>query len=392
MLDTLQVPRTEFDPFTRETIPDSTRLLTQLLAPQPFVYLERYGVYATGRHEIGQKMLRDWKSFTSTVKAWGPREHIPLVLVAEDPPLHTGSRNAMMEFFAPLALATYKETFEAYAERISDELIAKGVVDGTEDVGASFVLQAFPDILGMQPLNRERLLAFGDLAFNSTVPVNEIYHECKARSGDVLEWFSAQFEREAVVPGKLADRIYGLGDRGLVPPDVAAQLVRAVFSAGFDTTVLSIGTGLKLLAENPDQWDLLRADPTLIKNAFEETIRFDPPSRVLGRGVNEDMEFFGLDLKAGDRVAVFLNAAGRDPAKWDNPDRFDITRKGIAGHMSFGIGIHACLGQALARLEFGAIVGALARKVRRLELAGEPVRKINNRACGWDHVPLRLVV
>lgn len=385
------IPRSPVDPFTPQTIRDSTRLMGELRETAPWVYLEKYGVHATGRHDLGAKMLRDWKSFTSTIKAWGPREHIPLVLVSEDPPDHTASRNALMKFFSPVALKRYKDTFDSYADKISDELIEKREIDGTEDVGAGFVLRAFPDILGMQPMDRQRLLTFGDLAFNSVIPVNDIYIDCKNRSGDILSWFKAQFERSNLEPGKMAEEIYRLGDTGEVPPELAALLVRAVFSAGFDTTVLAIGSGMKSLAENPGEWDKLRANPDLVKGAFEETIRLDPPSRVLGRGATRDMEFEGLSLKAGDRVACFLNAAGHDPRKWDDPDRFAIDRKGNSGHLSFGHGIHSCLGQVLARLEFSAIVGALARKVRRIELAGTPERKINNQACGWKTVPIRLI-
>lgn len=387
----LNIPKTSIDPFDRDVILDSTRIMGELREEAPWVYLEKYGVYSTGRHDLGAKFLRDWKSFTSTIKAWGPREHIPLILVSEDPPDHTKSRNALMKFFSPVALKQYQEVFEAYAEKISDELIDKREVDGTEDVGAGFVLRAFPDILGMQEMKREKLLVFGDLAFNSVVPVNDIYLECKEKSGDILSWFDAQFDRKNLQPGKMAEEIYRLGDTGEVDPDTAALLVRAVFSAGFDTTVLSIGSGMKLLADNPSEWKKLHDNPSLIKNAFEETIRFEPPSRVLGRGATRDMEFEGLSLRKGDRVACFLNAAGHDPRKWENPDAFNIDRKGASGHLSFGFGIHACLGQVLARLEFQAIVGALARKVQRLEYIGEPERKVNNQACGWSKVPLRLI-
>lgn len=385
------IPKTDLDPFDPAVILDSTRIMGELREQAPWVYLEKYGVYATGRHELGQKMLRDWKSFTSTIKAWGPREHIPLILVAQDPPDHTRSRNALMQFFSPVAVKRYQDVFESYAEVFADELVAKGEIDGTEDVGAGFVLGAFPDILGMQQLDRQRLLVFGDLAFNSVVPVNKLYQDCKAASGDILQWFEAQFERANLVPGKLADQIYQLGDDGVVPTEDAALLVRAVFSAGFDTTVLAIGTGIKLLSENPNEWDKLRADPTLVKSAFEETIRYDAPSRVLGRGATREMEFEGLSLRLGDRVACFLNAAGHDPRKWTDPDRYLVDRPGASGHLSFGHGIHSCLDQALARLEFQAIVGALARRVRRIEPVAPAQRKINNQACGWSKVPVRLI-
>ncbi|PZQ46032.1 MAG: cytochrome P450 [Rhodovulum sulfidophilum] len=385
------IPVTAIDPFDPAVLADSIRVMGELREQAPWVYLEKYGVYATGRHEPGAKMLRDWKSFTSTVKAWGPREHIPSILVAEDPPDHTRHRNALMKFFSNVALKRYQDTFEAYAETFADELVAKGEIDGTEDIGAGFVLRAFPDILGMQSLDRGKLLEFGDLMFNSVAPGSKIYLESKDKTEHLWGWFQAQFHRENLEPGKLADEIYQLGDNGEVDEPTAGQLVRTVFSAGFDTTVLAIGTGVKLLSENPEEWEKLRADPSLLKSAFEETIRYDAPSRVLGRGVTRDIEFEGLTLKDGDKVACFLNAAGHDPRKWEAPDAFIVGRPGASGHLSFGYGIHSCLGQALARLEYQAIIGALARRVKRIEPTGPAVRKINNQACGWAKVPVRLI-
>ena len=264
-------------------------------------------------------------------------------------------------------------------------------MDGFSDIAASYVLKVFPDVLGLRTVERRRLLDFGDLAFNSTMPMNDLYKECKARSGDVLEWFNQQCIRAAITTDGIASEIYALGDKGEVSADTAYLLVRGVFTGGFDTTVLSIASGLKAFADHPEQWDKLRADPDLMRPAFEEVIRMDPPSRFLGRGVTTDTELAGVALKAGDRIACFLGAAGRDSRKWERHDAFDIARKGVMGHTSFGFGLHSCLGQAVARMEFKAIISALAKRVRRIELVDEPVRNINNQASGWKSLPLRLV-
>lgn len=296
-----------------------------------------------------------------------------------------------MKLFTPVALSKYQDYFDKCAEILVDDLVRREYVDGFSDVAASYVLKVFPDVLGLKTVERRRLLDFGDLAFNSTMPVNDLYKECKARSGDVLEWFNQQCKREAITTDGIAAEIYALGDNGEVSADTAYLLVRGVFTGGFDTTVLSIASGLKAFADNPDQWQKVRAEPELIRSAFEEVIRLDPPSRFLGRGVTTDTELAGIQLKAGDRIACFLGAAGRDPMKWDRHDQFDITRKGVMGHTSFGFGLHSCLGQAVARMEFKAIMLALAKRVECIELVGQPVRNINNQASGWKSLPLRLV-
>lgn len=387
----LDVPRINIDPFTYETIPNNLEIMREALAQAPVCWLEPYGVYVTGRHQHAQTMFRKWEAFTSTVKAFGEREFIRKTLVQEDPPDHARIRLPMMSLFSPLALKPYDDYFREQAEIMADEMVAQGELDGVADIAARFVLKVFPDILGVIDMDRPKLLPWADLAFNSNVPGNQIFLDCKARSGDVLEWFAHQMRRENFRPDSMGGTIFGMGDAGTVSPEDAATMVFIVFSAGFDTTILSIGSGLKLLAENPDQWDRLREDPGLVRTAFEETIRMEPPARTVGRGVMQDNDLLGVPLKAGDKIASFLNVAGRDPATWDDPDSFRVDRKKVLGHLAFGAGVHACAGQALARMEYSAIIGALAKRVKRIEMTGPAERKINNNASGFARVPLRLI-
>ncbi|GAC03760.1 cytochrome P450 [Paraglaciecola chathamensis] len=389
-MTTTYIPRLDFDPFSVETISAGPTAFDEMREIAPIVWLNKYEVYATCRHELAQKVLRDWKTFTSTVKAFGEREHIPNILVQEDPPEHSAHRHPIMKFFTRVGLNSYKEFFETNADSLVDSLIGTIDVDGFEDVASAYILKVFPDILGMKEMDRGRLLMFGDLAFNSTMPANDLYKDCKAKSGDILEWFDRQCLREAVTSEGLAEEIYKLGDSGEVSLNSAQLLVRAIFSGGFDTTVLSITSALKLFAENPEQWDLVRTDPSLISNAFEEVLRLEPPSRFLGRGVNAHTELAGVSMQKGDKFATFLGGLGRDPRKWDNPNHFDVRREKVIAHMSFGHGMHSCLGQGLARIEFVSIFAALAKKVKRIEITGKYSRNINNQANGFNVLPIRL--
>lgn len=384
------VPITHIDPFEVEVIKNSNAIMGRELSPAPILWLEKYGTYITGRYDVTQALLKDWRSFTSTVKAFGNREYIRTLMVQEDPPDHSDHRKEMMKLFSPVALREYEAYFNQQAEIMADEIVARGEVDGIADIASRFVLKVFPDILGVVDMDRQMLLPWAELAFNSTVPGSPLYKENLERAGHTIQWFEEQMRRENVTPDGMAGQIYRLGDEGRLTPEEAAIMVIVVFSAGFDTSILAIGNGLKYLADNPDQWQMMRDNPKLVRTAFEETIRMDPPSRLLGRGVSEDMEFFGVDLRKGDRIATVLGVANRDPAAWEDPDRFMVDRKRVLGHTSFGMGIHACAGQALARMEFAAIVGALVRRVERIELTGACTRKVNNQASGWDNVPLRL--
>lgn len=381
----------DLDPFSRESLRETYRCTGEIREQAPVVFLRKYGVYATGRHKLAQSILMNWKLYSSTVKAFGPRPYINPILVAQDPPEHTHARGAMMKLLAPSALEKLRPDFETEAELLVDRLLSEDkVVNAHEHIGAAFVLKVLPDLLGVIPEGRENLLRFGDIAFNSTVPVNEIYQESLQRNGDAIPWLERQCERDAISPNGLAARIYELSDEGVLTVAESHALVQAMLAGGFDTTVMSIASGLYHLSRHPDQWDWIREDPeSRVKIAYDEILRYEPPSRFLGRGVLADTEIEGVPLKAGDRIVCFLAAAGRDPRKWDAPDDFDVRRAGTGG-ISFGVGLHTCLGQAMARLEFSCLATVLARRVKRIEACGEGHRVINNQANGWEQVPVRL--
>ncbi len=165
------------------------------------------------------------------------------------------------------------------------------------------------------------------------------------------------------------------------------MLVRSFLSAGVDTTISALGNAVHLLATNPAQWNLLRADPSLARHAFEETIRVESPVQVFSRTATRDTEVAGVEVAKDERVMVFFGAANRDPRRWEDPDRFDVTRR-AAGHLAFGTGIHGCVAKAVARIEGEMLLGALARKVGRIELDGEPQRHLNNTVRSFANLPV----
>jgi cytochrome P450 len=174
-----------------------------------------------------------------------------------------------------------------------------------------------------------------------------------------------------------------------VTEEEAPQVVRSVLTAGVDTTVSGIGAAVWALAGFPDAWDSLHAEPGLARAAFDEAIRFETPVQTFFRTTTRDADLGGETIPPDSKVLMFLGAANRDPRKWPDPDRFDITRR-PAGHVGYGSGIHACVGMALARLEGECILAALAKRVRRIEVTGEPRRRYNNTLRALASLPVRL--
>jgi cytochrome P450 len=197
------------------------------------------------------------------------------------------------------------------------------------------------------------------------------------------------YDEDRLVPGGFGSTVADAARCGEIPREAAIGLLAGYVVAAFDTTIHAIAGGILLFARHPQQWDLLRADPALAPAAFNEILRIDSPiqhfSRVAMRAVDLGD---GVVIPAGARALVSYASANRDERHFAEPDRFDIRRRPL-DHLAFSIGTHGCAGQSLARLEAHAVFLALARHVRRFELAGEPVRSLNNITRGHAHIPVR---
>jgi cytochrome P450 len=165
-------------------------------------------------------------------------------------------------------------------------------------------------------------------------------------------------------------------------------MVRSFLSAGIDTTVRAIGSGLYCFAQSPDQWQLLRDDQSLARPAFEEILRCESPFQIVFRTTTEPVELAGTRLPADQKILLSLGGGNRDPRKWDDPDRFDIRRR-TAGHLGFGAGIHGCLGQMLARLEVEVLLTAMAKRVAAIEVLEPPEYLLNNTVRGFSRLVVR---
>jgi cytochrome P450 len=157
-----------------------------------------------------------------------------------------------------------------------------------------------------------------------------------------------------------------------------------------DTTVHGLSAVLYAFATHPEQWQRLRAEPSLARVAFDEAVRWESPVQTFFRTATTDVDVEGAVVPEGRKILMFLAAANRDPRRWEHPDTFDLSRD-PSGHVGFGFGIHQCAGQHVARLEAEALLTALAARVERIELAGPTSRHHNNTLRAWGSLPLRLI-
>jgi hypothetical protein len=388
-------PVSTIDPFSPAFLNDPYRHHEAMREAGPVVWLEQYGIWAMARHQEVRDALTDWETYCSGAGVglsdfrkeppWRP----PSIILEADPPLHTRTRAVLTRILSPAAISILRETFAREADALVDRLVEGCEFDGIADLAEAYPLKVFPDAVGISEQGRENLLPYGSMVFNSFGPRNDLFNAAMANAGPVRDWIMSKCSRAALAPDGLGMKIFDAVDAGELSEDEAGMLVRSFLSAGIDTTVYGLGNALYCFASNPAQWTILRENPNLIRGSFEEVLRFEAPVQTFFRTTTKAVDVGGVHIGDGEKVLLFLAAANRDPRRWDRPDVFDIRRR-ATGHMTFGTGIHGCVGQAVARLESEAIFGALAKRVAAFEITGQAERRLNNTLRGLDTLPLRV--
>jgi len=287
------------------------------------------------------------------------------------------------------AMEKMRQAFAVEAAALVSELVARQSIDGIRDLAELYPLKVFPDAVGLNKVGRDNLLKYGTLAFNATCPRNHLFEESMQGADEVIAWIMSQCERQALTPDGLGAQVFAAVDRGEVNEAEAGMLVRSLLSAGVDTTINGLGNALYCFARFPDQWQLLKARPELARSAIDEILRYEGAVMNFFRTTTREVELAGCRIPKHEKLLVMFGAANRDPKRWPDADRFDITRD-TKGHMGFGSGVHMCVGQMVARLEVELILTELVKQVDTLEITGPPVRRLNNALRGLASLPLRL--
>ena len=391
----LPPPALDVDPFSIEFFKDPHPIHELLREAGPVVRLDKWNVYAVARYAEVHAVLHDPLTFCSSrgvglsdfakEKPWRP----PSLILEADPPAHTRTRAVLNKVLSPAVMKKLRDTFVAAAQAKVDELLAKRSFDAVTDLAEAYPLSVFPDAVGLKQEGREHLLPYAGLVFNAFGPPNELRQTAIERSAPHQAYVQEQCQRENLAPGGFGACIHAQVDTGDITAAEAPLLVRSLLSAGLDTTVNGLSAAIYCLARFPEEWQRLRNDPSLARNAFEEAIRFESPVQTFFRTTTRDVDFSGFRVGEGEKILMFLAAANRDPRRWDNPEHYDITRR-TSGHVGFGSGIHMCVGQLVARLEGEAMLVALARKVATIEITGPVKRLFNNTLRGLESLPITL--
>lgn len=387
------VATSDIDLWSDENLSDPYPTFTRLRETAAVVKLTRADVWALTRYEQIREALGDWETFSSE-KAIGFNDGVNEALtgttLATDPPLHETLRLALTENLTPRALRGMKDSIDAKADAIVSRLAKQGSFDAVEDLARELPLQVVVDLIGVRDSHvRENILNWGAAAFNVLGPMNARTGVNFPLAGELYGWAS-QLTKDQLEPGSIGHGIFEAAVRGEIPADSCGHIIHQYVAAGLDTTIAAIGNAMQLFGEHPDQYELLRKDPSLISAAFNEVLRYNAAMITQGRKTTKDVEVDGTLIPKGSHIAILFGAGNRDPRHYERPDEFLIERNPM-DHLTFGYGVHACAGQGLARLEVFAVLEALVKHVKSFKI-GTPVRKINNSSLALDHLPVTDVV
>jgi cytochrome P450 len=383
------------DPFSPAVITDPYPFLTRLRDAGAVTWLESAGSYAVAGYEEVYEVLTDFETYCSS-GGLGPRDirkdegWRPPSILESDPPIHTVMRRALTGVINPGTVRALRAPFTPPAEELAADLARRPGFDIVKDLAEKYPLRVFPDAVGIPDEGREHLLPYGNMVFNAFGPENYIFQQAFAHGDEHAAAVMKSCARESLDDVGFGARIWDKVGEGLITEQQATLLVRALLSAGVDTTVFGIGNTLSVLSRSPEVWAKLRENPTMAKFAVDEALRLESPFQKFHRTVTVDTTLGGVRIPAGSKVLVFIGAANRDPRKWgDDADSFSFERSS-SGHVAFGMGLHQCVGQPIARLEMEIVLQELLQRIATIEPAGAPVPIVHNVLRGFESLPVSI--
>lgn len=362
--------------------PDPYRLLARLRQYDP-VNETPIGVFRLTRYDDVVRMLKevpsgvrfaDGSTFSGDLPLpGGPSEFI----LQEDPPDHTRLRKLVSQAFRPRAMDRLRARVEVLTDELLDRVAERGEMDVIADLALPVPSTVICEMMGVPIADREKFTEWTSATTHllaALLSPADVVERGIAAVKELTGYFNALVEerRKRLGDDILSDLIRAEegGDR-LSPSELLSQSI-GLLIAGFETTIGLIGNGVLALVRHPDQLALLRADPGLITGAVEECLRYDGPILLSVRITREDTRFGDKVIPADRAVMCMLAAANHDPARFDDPDHFDIRRTDNE-HLAFGGGVHFCLGAHLARMEAQVAIGGLVRRFGALELRSDEV-------------------
>jgi cytochrome P450 len=386
-----------YDPYDVEINADPYPVFKRLRDEAPIYYNERYNFWALSRYADVERAFVNWQTFSSArgdiLEVVQSGMDLPSgTLLWEDPPMHTKHRGLMSRVFTPKRMNALEKQVRSYCASCLDPLVGTGHFDFVKDLGAEMPMRVIGMLLGIPESDQAVIRDHADrmLRTDPGKPMNVEGTGAVRGSlfADYIDWraehpsddlmtalLNAEFEDET---GRI---------RTLTRPEVLTY-TEVVAGAGNETTGRLIGWLGKVLGDWPDQRREVHKDRALIPGAIEETLRFEPTGPHVARYVAREVEYFGATVPAGSAMLLLVGSADRDERRFNDSDRFDIHRD-QGPHITFGYGLHYCLGANLARLEGRVALDEVLKRFPDWEVDYDNIKLApTSTVRGWETVPV----
>jgi cytochrome P450 len=384
-----------YDPYDFEIDTDPYPVWKRMRDEMPLYYNERYDFFAFSRFEDVERCSVDWRTYISgkgsvleMIKSGvgGP----PGLILFEDPPAHDLHRGLLSRVFTPKKMNAIEPKVREFCARSLDPLVGSGGFDFVGDLGAQMPMRTIGMLLGIPEVDQEAIrdrIDAGLRLSEGEMPESRRGSRGGSAFEDYIEWRSKHPSDDLMTELLNAEYEDG-GERRKLSRSEVLTYVGLLAAAGNETTTRLIGWTGKVLADHPDQRELLVKEPDRIPNAIEELLRYEAPSPIQARYVTKDVEHYGRTVPEGSAVVLLTASANRDERHFPDADRFDVQRT-IDHHVTFGYGIHFCLGAALARLEGRVALDEVLKRFPTWEVDWpNAVQTRTSTVRGWDKLPV----
>lgn len=388
-------PVTRFNPFKPQAIADPYPEYEELLAGPPVWYNPRLGIWIMPRFADVRAGLRDHERLSSSQSQSRFRVALPM-MIAQDPPDHTRLRQLVSRAFTPRALVMWQTLIEQVTEELVERMLAMPSSDGVRDLAKPLPTRLIATMFGIPEADHAKFLTWSEaLIDGSFVEVGRrtvgVVQRMARATFAMRQYVRPLVDERRRSPGDDLISMMALAEDGdVLDDDEIFWGVVMLLVAGNETTTNLLGWLLHTFAGRPDVFEALRNQPELIPAAIEEQLRVESPVQGFYRTATVDYPIEDRVVPRGSRVMLLFGAANRDPRQFEEPNAFRLDR-GAVDHLSFGGGVHFCLGAHLSRMEARQIISHLTKRVATVEFTGQPQRLHNATMRGLTHLPIRLV-
>jgi cytochrome P450 len=386
----------EYDPYDVNTDADPWPAFQRLRDEAPIYHNERYDFWALSRFDDVERGLVDWQTLSSArgdiLEVIQSGVDLPSgVVLFEDPPQHTMHRGLMSRVFTPKRMNALEDQVREFCAACLDPLVGTDRFDFIADLGAELPMRVIGMLLGIPDSDQASIRDKADRMLRTEAGQPMDVNAESLVSGRMFEeYIDWRMEHPSddlmtlLLTSEFEDED---GTRRTLTRQEVLTYTQVIAGAGNETTGRLIGWLGKVLSDHPDQRRALVADRSLIPNAIEETLRFEPTGLHVARYVTRDVEYHGTTVPEGSAMLLLLGAANRDERRYEQPDRFDVHRD-LGQHLTFGYGLHFCLGAALARLEGRVALDEVLNRFPDWEVDLDAARRApTSTVRGWESLP-----